>query len=223
MPAQLRRTRCAVWRSRAPCCVPVACAAFLCLWHRWRRWPVENRHKRKTAAKTFAAFRCGLWPVAAFFAFRLWPVASASAAACGGLCLCVPFVMWWRPVCFGVSLRRWPVACAAFRFGTAAACFGGVSPPLRPVPFSLRPKLHYYRAKNGTPHGGGVPVVAFMRRRHRRPLLRRLPVPVRPLRWRRRHFRRRPVRRRPVFCLQNGGGVPVLRWRRWPLPLHRRQ
>ena len=131
---------------------PVCCVPFL--------WPVASvaacgigggggiggglwkTGKKKTGGeKDF--FRCGLWPVAAFFAFRLWPVASvaavasaaASAAACGlclclcGLCLCGGGLCLWR-FAFGGLWRRW-------RFATFA--------PLFPVPFSLRPKLRYYR------------------------------------------------------------------------------
>lgn len=126
------------------CCVPY-------LWrHRWR-WPVENRQKENRRRKDF--FRCGLWPVAAFFAFRLWPVASvaASAAACG-LCLCcVPFMWWRRPV-----LRRFAAA-------VATCGGGGVSspvPPLFPVPYSKRPKYQILQGvfKQERHHGGGVPV-----------------------------------------------------------------
>ena len=137
---QYTQARCGVWR--------------LCgLWHRWRhrrrRWPVPLRRsvplaasaaacgkqaQKKNGGKTFAAFCGGLWPVAAFISFRLWPVAAvaASAAACG-LCLCgVPFYVVAFVacgLCFGVSLRRWPVVAFRHLF------------ILYPVPYSKRPKF----------------------------------------------------------------------------------
>jgi len=89
-------------------CSGRSCAAF-----RAACGGIGRKNTQKENAAKRAALRCGLWPVAAFCAFRLWPVASAaasSAAAClrpVPLC-CVPFYM--------------VVACAFWRF----ACGGGL-------------------------------------------------------------------------------------------------
>lgn len=132
--------RCVAFVLRSVPCVPVRPVASVAAWAAASvAVACGKQAKRKQAAKSiFFAAACGLWrfvsPVACGIGGGggigggLWPLPLPVR----------PLFMWWRPVPLAFRLWRWPV-WRRWRFATFS--------PLFPVPFSLRPKLHYYREK----------------------------------------------------------------------------